>query len=87
MLKRDLFCLVKTSDSSLNCAFGHLARISDNCAGPEQAARNCFGVVDRVTVVEIGFRRWRSLSQEQKAELAAQLRQLHKEQTGNDLQD
>ena len=66
------------------CAYGNYSRISIKVATPEEAARYCFGVVDRVTC--LGFNKsWKYLSSKKRQELHNQLKALHKQKTGNAL--
>lgn len=63
------------------CAYGHVIRHSGKVAGPAEAARECFGVVDRVTTLCAGTRK--NLSGRRWTELRKELAALHKDQTGN----
>lgn len=67
------------------CAYGHVMRVSDRVATEQEAAKNCFGVVDRVTCLAIAGN-WKYTSQKSRTELFEQLRKLHREKTGNELQ-
>jgi hypothetical protein len=66
------------------CAFGPSIRMSGKCASPEEAAKHCFGVVDRVTCLCIGGRSWKYASVGQKVAWESELKRLHKDRTGND---
>jgi hypothetical protein len=67
------------------CAYSNTIR----CAGPfltkEEAAQYAFGVVDRVTVLDVGTRLPAYFTAKKKMELEQELAVMHKEATGNDL--
>lgn len=67
------------------CAYGHVVRWSQKVATAEAAARECFGVAERVTVLPVGGRSPGRFSNAKKLELYTELKKLHKKRTGNDL--
>ncbi len=69
------------------CAFGHSIRFSIKCQSPQEAAKYCFGIVDRVTCLNLGTRSPRYVNFKTKVKWEEELKRLHKENTGNDIQD
>lgn len=67
------------------CAYGHVIRISDKCDDEHQAARECFGVTDRVTTFPAGTRKDILQSPKKRQELIDLLIAKHKVATGNDV--
>lgn len=61
------------------CAYGHVIRVSQKCRSEAEAAKYCFGVTDRVTCLNVGSRSPAYFSQKKKAELQAQLTEMHKQ--------
>lgn len=63
------------------CAYGHVLRTA-KCKTPDEAKKDCFGVVSRVTCIQLP-KAWKYLTIKQKTELESKLAKLHFEQTGN----
>jgi hypothetical protein len=68
------------------CAYGHVVRISSKVPTAVDAAKECFGVVDRVTVIEAGTRIADIRSDKFRKPLMERLKVLHKKKTGNEIQ-
>lgn len=64
------------------CAYSTVIRWSGKVSSPEQAARECFGVVERVTVLDVGTKSPSYFSYAKKMELEQKLKELHRERTG-----
>lgn len=67
------------------CAYGHVVRFSEKVATPQEAAMECFGVVNRVTVLEAGTSKVQLRKHSYRKSLVEKLTVLHKEKTGNDI--
>jgi hypothetical protein len=68
------------------CAYETMSCLSHKCTSEDAAAMHCFGVTDRVTVLNIGGRSYKCANHAKKMEWHKKLAELHKQQTGNDLQ-
>jgi hypothetical protein len=69
------------------CAYGGSIRYSRKCESEDAAAKYCFGVMDRVTVLCIGTRapKYQYMARKALHELQVRLVALHKSRTGNDI--
>ena len=67
------------------CAYGNTTRLSIKCSSKEEAAKYCYGVVDNVTVLNLGGRSPKYVTNAKKKEWHNTLSKLHKSQTGFDL--
>ena len=74
---------MKIKRSYYFCAYGNQYRVSLPCSSEEDAAKYCWGVVQGVTVVNIGPRNVRYLTSKRRTELENQLRSFHHQRTGN----
>ncbi len=68
------------------CAYGPVVRFSGKCATEADAARECFGTVDRVTVVLASSRVSDIRNYGYRVGVVARLREKHKALTGNDIE-
>lgn len=65
------------------CAYGNQIRMTAEAKDPTAAARQCFGVVDGVTVLPI--KKWKDASAVERQDMREELMQKHATTTGVEL--